>query len=288
MRRRTLLTALSLASLAGPGALGEAMASFEPRAVRMPVLFVGHGSPMNAVTDSRWSRGWAEVAARLPRPEAILCVSAHWQTPGVMATAMERPPTIHDFYGFPDELHRKVYPAPGSPELAGMLPRLVQKAPVALDQAWGLDHGTWSVLCRMWPGAEIPVIQLSLDQRRDAAWHYELGRELRPLRDRGVLLMGSGNIVHNLRRLDRGLPDGGSDWAVEFDARVAALIDAGDHRGAIEYDRLGRAAALSVPTNEHYLPLLYALAARDAADPVAYFNAGLTMGGISMRSLVIG
>jgi 4,5-DOPA dioxygenase extradiol len=205
-----------------------------------------------------------------------------------MATAMERPPTIHDFSGFPEELHRAVYPAPGSPELARRTQEEIKTAAVALDSAWGLDHGTWSVLARMFPRADVPVVQLSLDATRGPAWHYELAKELRGLRERGVLVMGSGNIVHNLRRLDRRSPRTGFDWAVEFDARIKELIDKGDHRAVVDYEALGRAAVLSVPTNEHYLPLLYALAVKEESDPVAYFNDALAMGAISMRSLVIG
>ena len=266
----------------------EALAALDKRDVKMPVLFVGHGSPMNAVVDNAFSRTWTEVGATLARPDAILCVSAHWETDGVLVTAMERPPTIHDFYGFPDVLNSKLYPAPGSPELARRARESVTKTVVALDQSWGLDHGTWSVLARMFPRADVPVIQLSLDRRQSPAWHYELARELRPLRERGVLIMGSGNIVHNLRRLNRQLPDSGFDWAVEFDTRITQLVDKGDHRGVVDYPALGAAARLAVPTNEHFLPLLYALALKDDTERVTYFNDRLNMGGISMRSLLIG
>jgi 4,5-DOPA dioxygenase extradiol len=290
MKRRSVLTALSLGALgmSGLASVKRALAGLERRDDRMPVLFVGHGSPMNAIADTPFSRGWIEVGARLARPSAILCVSAHWETKGVMVTAMDRPRTIHDFYGFPEALHSKLYPAPGSPALARKTGELVGKAPVALDEAWGLDHGTWSVLARMFPRADIPVVQLSLDATRTPAWHYDLARELKPLREHGVLIMGSGNIVHNLRRISRQLPDTGFDWAIEFDASIKALIDKGDHQGIIDYPRLGRAAQLSVPTNEHYLPLLYALAVKDETEPIAYFNDAATMGSISMRSLLIG
>ncbi len=274
--------------MSGLASLTEIAAGTERRDGRMPVLFVGHGSPMNAIEDNRWSRAWAEVGETLRRPTAILCVSAHWQTKGVMVTAMDRPQTIHDFYGFPDTLQNKLYPAPGAPGLAKATAEHVTKATVGLDYAWGLDHGTWSVLARMYPRAEIPVFQLSLDAARSPASHYDLAGELKALRDRGVLIMGSGNIVHNLRRLTRQRPDTGFDWAIEFDAKVKELIDAGDHRSLIDYQKLGPAAQLSVPTDEHYLPLLYALAAKDAKEPVVYFNEATTMGGISMRSLVIG
>jgi 4,5-DOPA dioxygenase extradiol len=291
INRRDAIAALSALSLAGMATLASAhaaLASLAPRDRRMPALFVGHGSPMNAIADTPWARRWAEVGARLDRPSAIVCVSAHWETPGVRVTAMREPRTIHDFSGFPDALHSAVYPAPGSPELARATAETVKSAMVGLDWSWGLDHGTWSVLARMFPKADVPVVQLSLDETQGAAAHWALARELRPLRDRGVLVIGSGNIVHNLRRADRRLGDAGFDWALEFDAKITALIDAGDHRGLIEYERLGRAAQLSVPTREHYLPLLYALGARHDAEPIAYFNDGPTMGSISMRSLIVG
>jgi 4,5-DOPA dioxygenase extradiol len=287
MERRTALATLSLGALAMTaiekvtGAMG-----LERRDDRMPVLFVGHGSPMNAIEDNRWSRGWAELGTTLRRPDAILCVSAHWQTSGVMVTAMDKPKTIHDFYGFPDELANKQYPAPGAPAIARRTKDIVRKAPVALDESWGLDHGTWSVLAKMFPRADVPVLQLSLDGRQNPAWHYELARELGPLRDHGVLIIGSGNVVHNLRLLNRGIS--AFDWAAEFDSTVKALIDKGDHRALADYGKLGRAAQLSVPTNEHYLPLLYALAAKNDTDTLTYFNEGITMGSISMRSLAIG
>jgi 4,5-DOPA dioxygenase extradiol len=290
MRRRSALAALSLGALgmSGLAPVRQALAKLERQDETMPALFVGHGSPMTANTDTPWSRAWAEVGPKLLRPLAILCVSAHWETRGVMVTAMDRPRTIHDFYGFPEALHTKLYPAPGSPALARATAELVREAPVALDESWGLDHGTWSVLARMFPRADVPVFQLSLDATRSPAWHYELARELRPLRERGVLIMGSGNIVHNLRRINRQYAETGYDWAVEFDAAVAALIDKGDHQGVIDYPGLGRPAQLAVPTNEHYLPLLYALAVKGDRERVAYFNDGCTMGSISMRSLLIG
>ena len=288
--RREVLTALSLLpmGMSAIASLTETAAALPTQARPAPALFVGHGSPMNAISDNAWSRAWAEIGARIGRPSAIVCVSAHWQTRGVRVTAMERPPTIHDFSGFPEALQSAVYPAPGSPALARQTAETVQGARVGLDQSWGLDHGTWSVLARMFPRADVPVIQLSLDEALSPAAHYALGRELGALRDRGVLVMGSGNIVHNLGRIDRRLPEAGFDWAVEFDTRIAELIDKGDHDGVIRYEALGRAARLSVPTNEHYLPLLYALAAQRPDDRVSYFNAAPAMGSISMRSLLIG
>ena len=272
--------------MTGLTAMRQAMAGLERRGDKLPALFVGHGSPMNAIEDNAFSRAWIELGATLRRPDAILCISAHWQTNGVMVTAMDTPKTIHDFYGFPDELASKLYPAPGAPALARKAKEIVRKAPVGLDQDWGLDHGTWSVLSKMFPRADIPVVQLSLDARQSPAWHYELAREIKILREHGVLIIGSGNIVHNLRLLSRR--GQGFDWAIEFDATIKALIDTGDHPALADYPKLGRAAQLSVPTNEHYLPLLYALGVKDDTDAIAYFNEAITMGSISMRSLVIG
>lgn len=251
----------------------------------LPALFVGHGSPMNAIEDNEFSRAWAEVGRVLPRPQAILCISAHWQTRGVHVTAMPAPKTIHDFYGFPKDLYRQQYPAPGSPELA----RLVQQiapAPVGLDESWGLDHGAWSVLCRMFPEADIPVVQLSLDATQSPAQHYALGQALRPLRRRGVLILGSGNMVHNLRIMC--WEDRAYDWAAEFDATLQQLILHRDHEALTDYGRFGRPASLSIPTNEHYLPLLYALAVQEQGESVRFFTERVTYCAISMRSLRIG
>jgi 4,5-DOPA dioxygenase extradiol len=252
----------------------------------MPTLFIGHGSPMNAIEDSEFSRAWAEVARSLPKPKAILCVSAHWQTAGTRVTAMEQPRTIHDFYGFPPELFEKRYPAPGSLELARLTVETLKDSHAQLDSEWGLDHGAWAVLCQMYPNADVPVVQLSLDERRAPAAHYELGRELRGLRKKGVLVIGSGNIVHNLREVAWG--DTAYDWALDFDARMKDLILSGDHKAIIDYSKLGRAAHLAVPTLEHYLPLLYVLGAQDKTEGVSFFADKVTLGSMSMRSVKIG
>lgn len=260
-------------------------AGFAGRTPRVPALFVGHGSPMNAIEDNEFSRAWAEVGQALPRPRGIVCVSAHWETAGTRVTAMARPRTIHDFGGFPRALFEMEYPAPGSPELA----RLVAEAlpvPVAADERWGLDHGAWSVLRRMYPHADVPIVQLSLDQTRPPAEHYRIGRALRPLRERGVLIVGSGNVVHNLGLIDWS--GGVYDWAVEFDATVRDLIALGDHESLVRYERLGRSAALAIPTNEHYLPLLYALGLQEEGEPIGFFAERVLMGSLSMRSLRIG
>jgi 4,5-DOPA dioxygenase extradiol len=252
----------------------------------MPALFIGHGSPMNAIEDTEFSRAWTEVARSLPRPQAVVCVSAHWETEGTRVTAMQQPRTIHDFSGFPRALYDKHYPAPGSPELARMAQGAMWATPVELDQEWGLDHGAWAVLCRMYPDADVPVIQLSLDQRKEPAFHYELGRELRGLRKKGVLILGSGNIVHNLREMV--WDDSASDWALAFDAKVKGLILSGDHEAIIQYSKLGRSARWAVPTPEHYLPLLYVLGVQDESDSVAFFADKVTLGSMSMRSVRIG
>ena len=254
--------------------------------VTMPALFVGHGSPTNAIEDNEFSRAWADAGGSLPRPRAILCISAHWETVGTHVTAMEEPRTIHDFSGFPQALSEVQYPAPGSPGLARLAQEAVRQRPVRLDSEWGLDHGAWSVLCRMFPRANIPVVQLSLDRTAAPAVHYQLGRELRVLRKKGILIVGSGNIVHNLRVI--AWRDTAYDWALEFDEKMAQLIRSGDHDRIIRYETLGQAARLSVPTNEHYLPLLYVLAMQDKGDAIGFFAERVTLGSISMRSLRVG
>jgi 4,5-DOPA dioxygenase extradiol len=252
----------------------------------MPVLFIGHGSPMNAIEDTAFSWAWAEVARSLPKPKAILCVSAHWETSGTRVTAMEQPKTIHDFYGFPQALFEKRYPAPGSPGLARLTQETLHESAATLDLEWGLDHGAWAVLCQMYPKADVPVVQLSLDQKKPPAAHYELGRELRALRRKGVLILGSGNIVQNLREVV--WEDTAFDWALEFDARMKDLILSGDHKAIIDYSKLGRSSRLSVPTLDHYLPLLYVLGAQDEGDNVSFFADKVTLGSMSMRSVRLG
>ena len=261
---------------------------FSESADPMPVLFVGHGSPMNAIEDNLFSRSWAEIGAALPRPQAILCVSAHWETHGTQVTALEKPRTLHDFGGFPAQLFEMQYPAPGSPELARLVQATVKSARVDLDTRWGLDHGAWSVLCRMFPQADIPVVQMSLNRDQPPAGHYALGQALKPLRRRGVLIVGSGNIVHNLGMACFGDEDGAYDWAVEFDETIRRLIGAGDHAAIVNYDQLGKTARLAIPTNEHFVPLLYVLGAQEAGDTVRFFAERITYCSISMRSLRVG
>ncbi len=253
---------------------------------KMPVLFVGHGSPMNALEDNEFSRAWAGLGAALPQPRAILCVSAHWETDGTRVTAMPKPKTIHDFWGFPPDLYKKLYPAPGSPEWAKTTRGTIRSTTVEPDMSWGLDHGTWSVLCRMFPAADVPVFQLSLDRKLPPRRHYEIGRELAPLREQGLLIVGSGNLVHNLGMME--WTDKAFDWAAEFDSKVAALIGKHDHDALIRYEALGPGAALAIPTNEHYLPMLYALALQGKDEPLDFFTEKVVLGSISMRGFRIG
>jgi 4,5-DOPA dioxygenase extradiol len=254
--------------------------------VRMPALFVGHGSPMNAIEDNAWTRDWAKVAGEFPRPKAIVCVSAHWETLGLAVTADEAPRTIHDFGGFPQALFDVRYPAPGSPELARRIAELLAPAPVRQADDWGLDHGAWSVLARMYPDATIPVVQLSLDRTQWPLEHADMGRRLAPLRDEGVLVLGSGDIVHNLRAADFRTGES-PDWARRFNEEAKRLILAGDLAALAGYDTLGPDAELAINSAEHYLPLLYVLALREAADEVRFF-ADSVFAAISMTSVVVG
>ena len=288
MNRRTFLqeTSLGLAGLTLGNTMSHSFAA-EPQAKNlMPVLFVGHGSPMNAIEDMEFSRAWSAVGKNLPRPKVILAISAHWETDGAQTTAMPQPRTIHDFYGFPDALFAVRYPAPGAPALAQRVRDLLGAHVVTLDQAWGLDHGTWSVLVRMFPKADVPVVQLSLNRQLTPAEHYALGGKLAALRAEGVLVLCSGNIVHNLRLLEWG--DKGFDWAEAFDLKVKQLIEARDHAALVAYSKLGPDALRAIPTDEHYLPLLYALALRGPAEPLQFFAEKVTLGSISMRSFQLG
>lgn len=252
----------------------------------MPALFLGHGSPMNALEDTPARREWAALGARLPKPAAILCVSAHWETEGPAVTAAQKPETIHDFRGFPRELHELRYPAPGSPALARRVAALARPEPVRLDEARGLDHGAWSVLAGMYPKADVPVVQLSLDRARSGAEHLAFARTLAPLREEGVLVAATGNIVHNLGWYDPGRREP-YDWAARFDAKVKALISAGDLDALRDPDGLGPDAELAIPTPEHYLPLLYVLALRREGESAAFFNE-LVENAMSMTSVKIG
>lgn len=251
----------------------------------MPALFIGHGSPMNAIEDNPFSRSLVRLARDLPRPRAILVISAHWLTQGTRVTAEAHPRTIHDFGGFPRELYGIEYPAPGDPELAGEIAGL---AGAAADESWGFDHASWAVVRHMYADADVPMLELSLDAFASPEEHFAVGRALAPLRDRGVLIIGSGNIVHNL--LAVRWEDGAEPypWAVEFDAWVRDRLLAGDDGALIGYESLGRVASLAHPTSEHYLPLLYAAALRRDGEQVSFFHEGLEMGSVSMRGVRIG
>ena len=254
---------------------------------RLPVLFVGHGSPMNAIEQNEFSLTWEELGRVMPRPRAVLCTSAHWETWDTRVTAMANPRTIHDFYGFPRELNEMQYPAPGSDELVELVKQKIKSTTVVEDQEWGLDHGSWSVLCRMYPKAEIPVVQLSLNRQLSVQSHYLLGRELRPLCDDGILIIGSGNMVHNLRMVTWEA-DAGYDWAVSYDADLKNWIEKGEHEQVVHYEEHGKPAELAVNSAEHYLPMLYVLGAGYADEPVSFFNEKVIMGSISMRCFSLG
>jgi 4,5-DOPA dioxygenase extradiol len=253
---------------------------------KMPVLFVGHGNPMNVMEDNEFSRAWEAAGKALPKPKAVICISAHWVTRGTMITAMDKPRTIYDFYGFPPEMYEIRYDAPGAPDLAEQVRRIIKNTEVKPDLNWGLDHGTWTVLKRMFPQADVPVIQMSLDANIEAQKHYDISRQLKELREEGVLIIGSGNIVHNLRmaRFD----DSAYDWAVEFDQRIANWITQNDHDPIIHYEKGDQAAALAINTAEHYVPLLYTLALKEENEPVSFFADKVMGGSLSMRSVRIG
>jgi len=257
---------------------------------RMPALFVGHGSPMNALGDNEWTRAWRALGESLPRPRVILAISAHWYIEGTAVTAMANSRTIHDFGGFPRALHEVHYPAAGDPGFAADLKTLLAPLAVSLDEdSWGLDHGTWSVLIHMYPRAEVPVVQLAIDARREPRFHYELGARLRGLRERGVLVLGSGDVVHNLRTYTWGeRTTTAYAWALHFEAQVRRHLDAGQHEPLIEYGALGEEARAAVPTPDHYLPLLYVMGASDPRERVSYPVTGFDGGSVSMLAVQFG
>jgi 4,5-DOPA dioxygenase extradiol len=256
---------------------------------QMPVIFFGHGNPMNALQTNGWTESWATIGNTMPRPKGIVCVSAHWYLPATLVTAMEQPRTIHDFGGFPRELYAIQYPAPGQPELAARVRDLLAPVGIGLDQEWGLDHGTWSVLCHVFPNADVPVIELSIDETQTPEFHYELAKRLAPLRDEGVLVMGSGNLVHNLHTYAWGRHKiEPFDWAVRFEERARGLLLEGDHKPLINYESSGKDAQLSIPTPDHYLPLLYVIALQRENDQVSFPVEGFDGGSVSMLSVMIG
>ena len=257
----------------------------------MPVLFLGHGSPMNAIEENQFVTGFRNIGKDIPRPNAVICVSAHWETSGTFVTAMEKPRTIHDFSGFPEELFAVQYPAPGRPELAKEIKNTIKKTNVGLDEKWGLDHGCWSVLKHLYPDADVPILQISLDYNQTAKYHYELAKELSSFRTKGVLIIGSGNMVHNLGMVawDKlSSTEYGYDWAIEANERMKRFILNGDHQSLINYQSQGRSIDLAVPTPEHFLPLLYALALKEENENVSLFNDKCVAGSLSMTSLKIG
>lgn len=255
----------------------------------MPVIFLGHGNPMNALQINDYTKAWAHIGTEIPRPKAVLSISAHWYIPQTAVTAMSAPRTIHDFGGFPQDLYNITYPAPGDPALANRIRALLSPHSVDLDEQWGLDHGTWSVLRHIYPGANVPVVQLSIDLTKPAAFHYEIGKMLAPLREEGFLIIGSGNLVHNLRAYDwsRRLAEP-FDWAVRFEERVRELLLAADDNPLINYRTLGNDAMLSIPTPDHYLPLLYVIACRKEGEKLSFPVKGIDGGSISMLSVQIG
>ncbi len=257
---------------------------------KMPVLFIGHGSPMNGIEDNEFSRRWAEMGKEISIPKAVLCISAHWLTKGTKITAMNNPKTIHDFGGFPQALFNVQYPAPGQPDLAAETAKFIKKTNVVLDHDWGLDHGTWSVVKHMYPLANIPVLQLSIDYNQPMQYHYDLAKELALLRKKGVLIIGSGNMVHNLGMVawdKMNVPDYGYDWAIEMNTTFKQHITDKNHKALIEYEKIGASALLAIPTPDHYIPLLYSLALQDDKDEVTFFNDKLVAGSLNMTSVKI-
>jgi 4,5-DOPA dioxygenase extradiol len=253
----------------------------------MPALFIGHGSPMNAIEDTPYSRAWSSLGATLPRPRAIVVISAHWYTHGTATTAMEKPKTIHDFGNFPKALHEMRYPAPGSPQLAADIAAMLAPTPVALDTRWGLDHGAWSVLVHMYPNADVPVVQLSVDEEKTPHEHFDVGSRLAPLREREILVIATGNVVHNLQYMDPGR-SAPYDWASHFDAFVRAALEARDDEAMIAYEKHPD-AALAAPDADHFLPTIYIAGIRREDDPLTHVvDGGLEMGSVSMRAFQVG
>lgn len=290
----------SFIKLVGLSSLSMSMISFNdlfsfsnslPATEKMPILFIGHGNPMNAIEENSFVKGFRETAKKLPKPTAIVCISAHWETKGTQVTAMQSPQTIHDFGGFPQALFDVQYPAQGSPELAKTVQELLEPTQVTLDQNWGLDHGTWTTLIHFFPKADVPVIQLSLDYTLSPQQHYDLAKKLQILRSKGVLIVGSGNIVHNLGLVDfRNITkeNYGYDWAIEARELTSKWILDGNHTPLIEFKNQGKALNLAVPSPEHYLPLLYILSLQEKTDKLELFNDKLVAGSLSMTSLIIG
>lgn len=295
MERKDFIKTLGLSALSIP--MITSLSSLERLSdsltdmVRMPALFLGHGSPMNGIEDNQFVQGFKAQGKKLERPKAIIVVSAHWETKGTFVTAMEHPKTIHDFGGFPKELYEVQYPAPGDPKLAKDVSELVEPSgTVHLDDKWGLDHGSWTVVKHLFPNADVPVIQLSIDYTKPAEYHYELAKQLKVLRSKGVLIIGSGNIVHNLRMVawDKLSESYGYDWAIEANEKMKNWILDGNHQELVDFRKQGKAFDLAIPTPEHYLPLLYTMGLKDSQDEIQLFNDQPLGGSLSMTSLKIG
>jgi len=293
MERKNFLKLLASLSMAGPMMKLKDLQNLSKGLTasdRMPLLFLGHGSPMNAIEENEFVQGFRQIVKTIPTPKAVLCVSAHWETRGTYVTAMENPRTIHDFGGFPRELFEVQYPAPGSPALAAKVKQLIGSTPVGMDQSWGLDHGAWSVIKHLYPNADIPVIQLSLDRSKGPEDHYKLAGELVSLRHKGVLIVGSGNLVHNLGMVAwQHLDDIGYafDWAEEARTRMNDMILGGDHKSLIRYQKQGRAFDLAIPSPDHFLPLLYVLGLKEGNERVSLFNDRAVAGSLTMTSVKI-
>lgn len=289
MTRKEFLATLGL--LAGTARLSTLASAFKDLPDQeqiMPVLFIGHGNPMNAIEDNEFSKAWKTIPQHLPKPKAILCISAHWQTSGTFITVAEKPKTIYDFYGFPKSLYEVKYDCPGAPDLANDIIHNIERTKVTGDKNWGLDHGTWSILAQMYPAADIPVIQLSINKKEGMFFHYELAKELGFLRRKGVLIVGSGNIVHNLRMAIFSPDAKPYDWALEFDEQVKELLLQENFTSLINYRKLGKAALLSVPTPDHYIPLLCCLGLKTKEETLTFPVVGMAFGSGSMRSIKIG
>jgi len=277
----------TLASLKTLEEFAEPLPATDP----MPVFFFGHGSPMNAIEENEFSREWQRIGSNMPKPNAILCISAHWLTKGTFVTAMERPRTIHDFGGFPDALFAVEYPAPGSLSLARETALQVKDTTVGLDESWGLDHGCWSVLKHLYPAADVPVVQLSIDYYKPASFHFELGRQLAALRRKGILIAGSGNMVHNLGMIawDKAQEDGFAfDWATEANEKMKTYIAAAQYQPLLDFKSQGKAFDLAIPTPDHYFPMIYTLALRSKNETLSFFNDKAVMGSLTMTSFRIG
>jgi 4,5-DOPA dioxygenase extradiol len=290
MERKNFLKLLTLIPVAGFAMKLTDLKSLTdplPTTPEMPVFFFGHGSPMNAIEQNEFTQGWKNSILNLPKPNAILCISAHWETKGTFVTAMEKPKTIHDFGGFPQALFDVQYPAPGDLALANDIKSTIKKTTVEHDLEWGLDHGTWSILNVIYPEANIPVLQMSIDYTQSAQYHYDLAKELAALRKKGVLIIGSGNIVHNLGMLAWNEPTKGFDWAVDANTKVKNFITNRDHKSLINFRDQGPEFKLSIPTPEHYLPLLYVLALQGEKQNASFFNDKTVMGSISMTGVQI-